>query len=309
MNYGDKLPVSDIKLVNNNDFKHKLNRKIIQDLENHNKVANTVKYGLKISEHLPSKVLIMVYKDIYRLKEGFFNKAILFKEYFNEFENKSKVGKIKYEWHTEEEDKAEEFNVYNGNFSAYVLILQKLYFFYFIEEINRKDKYFVSILDFINIKHKEVSTNPFNYFLMECMSKLVLESEFTSIDIKEYVELTLDLIYKEMDKSKGNISKGLKKDEKSIFLNDEYEEFFLFILNENENKKNGSFFSTLHRYLIKEAFLAQDKIKPNFYFKYLKEKNIFQFKQPKLISPSTSSEENHFIEFDKLYSKFILLKE
>lgn len=309
MNYGDKLPISDIKLVNNNDFEHKLNRKIIQALENYNKVANTIKYGLIISEHFPSKLLVLVYKDLYRIKEGFFNKAILFKDYFNEFESKSKVGKIKFDWHNVERAESDEFNVYNGNFSAYVLILQKLYFFYFKEEIRREDEYFISILNFINIKGTEVSTNPFNYFLMDCMFKLIHEPEFTSIDIKEYVELTLNLISKEVATSKGNNLKNFNKNEGSIFLNDQYEEFFLFILKENENKRNKSFFSTLHRYLIKEGFLVQEKVRPNFYFKYLAEKDIFQFNPLKLISSSTSSEENYFIEFDKLYTRFMLLKE
>jgi len=102
MNYIEKLPISDIVLINNKDFEHKLNREIIQGLENQNKIADTIKYGLKISDHCPSKILILVYKDIYRIKEGFFKKTILFKEYFNEFESRSKVGKINFDWDNKE---------------------------------------------------------------------------------------------------------------------------------------------------------------------------------------------------------------
>ena len=309
MNYIDKLPISDIKLANNKDFNHKLNKGIIQALENHTKIANSIKYGLKISEHFPPKVLILVYKDIYRIKEGFFNKAISFKDYFNELESKSKVGKIKFDWYNVENDAADEFNVYNGNFSAYVLILQKLYFFYFIEEIRGKDAYFESILNFLNVKCKEIKTNPFNYFLMDCMTKLVLEPEFTSIDIKEYVELTMDLISKEMDKSKGKMFNNFNKNGKSFFLNVECEEFFMYLLKENENKKNKSFFSIVYRYLFKENFFNKDFEKPRHFFSFLKEKEIFEFKPEKIISSSVSSEETSFIEFDQLYMKFLLLQE
>jgi hypothetical protein len=309
MEYTNELPISDIKLGNNKAFENKLNKKIIQDLENYNKVSNAIKYGLKISEHSPSKVLILAYKDIYRLKEGFFNKAILFKEYFNEYEDNSRIGRIKFDWSNIENDEIDEFDVYIGNFSAYVLIFKKLYFFYFIEEIRSENEFYCSILKFIDIKVKDVSKNPFNYFLMDCMVKLVLEPEFSSMDIKEYVQLTIDLISTEMDKSKKVNSNNLRNNYSGIFSNKNIEEFIMFLLKENKKKKNKSFFSSLYRYLIKENFLEKDFERPRYYFSFLKDRDIFQFEPQKIITSSVSSEEHIFSEFDKLYTKFLISSE
>ncbi|AOW20595.1 hypothetical protein [Urechidicola croceus] len=309
MNYSSKLPVSDIKLMDNKEFENNLNKTIIKAIENHTKVCNSISYGLKISEYFPHKVLILVYKDIFRLKEGFFSKAVLFKEYFNEFESKSKIGKVKFDWDSEEVKEIDEFNVYNGNFSAYVLIFEKLYFFYFIKELRKKDEFFVSIQNFIGLKTKEVSTNPFNYFLMDRMADLIFEPDFTAMDIKEYVELTLSLISKEIEVSKNRISNEFGKSVDSFFVSDKYEEFFMYLLKVNKNKRNKSFFSTLYRYFVSKEFISENHGKPRHYFSLLKERDIFQFEPLKIIPSSISSEQSIFIEFDKLYTGYLLQKE
>lgn len=309
MDLDKKLPISDIKLINNKNYNHRFNRIITQDLENYSQLANVSRYGLKIREYFPSKILIWVYKDIYRIKEGFFSKAILFKNYFEEFESKNKVGKIKFDWQNIEKDEHDEFNIYNGDFSAYVLIFQKLFHYYFNEEVIEGDKYHVSIWKYINAKAEMVSVNPFNYFLINQIDKLTLESEFTSIDIKEYVELTLDIISGEIDKSKRDVSKTVKGENKNIFLNDEYEEFFMYVIKENEKKQNRAFFSALYRCFLKNSFLYSDYDRPRFYFEFLETKGIFSFYPKKLTDISTTSDECSFIEFDKLYKSFLLNKE
>lgn len=300
MNY--KNIISDIWLMNSDKYKTKLNKEIEKVFPDWAQISNALGKTLPFVDFNIDKVLIDVYKDIYRIDKEF-TKAVYFKERFNNIKTNNKIGKAQMEYVDEKgKEIDEEIGLYKGYYSCYLIILQYFFFCYFIDDLRAKDNIKIeSLKTFLQNEKKELADMPYNYFIQYGFYKLT--EQFTITDIKEYVSIIIDLIDELKEKSIIDFKSLNDLAADSLFINTQASNFFNFLLVKNENKKNDSFFSKLHRYFKSRKFWKNEK--PKIYFDFLENSGIYIFKTVRLQTPTTTNEEDIFEKFDELLFQFL----
>ena len=143
---------------------------------------------------------------------------------------------------------------------------------------------------------------PYNYFIQNGIYGL--KEQFEVSDVKEYISLVVDFLDCLKKKSVTDVQGLDDLDDNSLFLNSQVREMFYFLVQKNKKKRNDAFFSKLHRYYKSRGFLKNEK--PKSYYSFLKENEIYTFKNAQIQVPSTTNEEDTFVEFDKVFTDFLL---
>jgi|GEM_PF-5358719 len=295
--------ISSIWLMNSETYNTKLNKEIRNVFPDTAERINALGKSLPYVEFHIGRVLIDVYKDIYRIDKEY-KKAVHFKEKFNDIKLQNKIGIAQVEY-TDEQGKEinEEFILYKGYYSCYVIILQYFFFCYFIDEIRLDDNLKIkSLNNFLQEEKNDLAEMPYNYFIQYGFYKL--KDLFTVTDIKEYITIITDLIDELKEKSIIDFKSLNDLKTNSLFINSQVGYFFNFIIKENVNSKNDAFFSKLHRYFKSREFWKDEK--PKSYFEFLDNSKIYTYKSGKLQTPTTTNEDDFYTKIDALLFGFLL---
>ncbi|MHB0756764.1 hypothetical protein [Polaribacter sp. M15] len=295
--------ISNLWLMNSEGYKTKLNKDIIKCFPGSDVIHNSLGRGLPFVDFHINSVLIDVYKDIYRIDKEY-KQAVQFKERFEEIKNKNKIGIGEMQYLDEKgKDVDEKIILYKGYFPCYVVILQHFFFCYFINNIRSNDSAKITSLNtFLQNEKKELAIIPYNYFIQHGFFEF--RKKYTPNDVKEYVEIIIDLITDLKQKSVIDFKSLNDLDADSLFLNSQTRDFFCYIIEKNINKKNDAFFSKLHRYFKSRGYLKKEA--PKEYFKFLNESKIYSFRSNQIQTPSTTNEEEFFNKLDQLLFQFFL---
>ncbi|WP_445748853.1 hypothetical protein [Polaribacter sp.] len=294
--------ISNLWLVNSAEYGTKLNKDLRENFPNSSEVSNALGVSFPFIEFNIDKVLIDVYKDIYRIEKKF-KKSIEFKEWFEEIKKNNTIGEGNITYlNVNGEYFEEKFALFKGHFSCYVVILQHFFFCYFIDKIKSQENSKINSLNtFLAEEKKRISLIPYVHFIQYGFFEF--NKKYDINDTKEYVEIIIDLIDKLEQKSIIDFKNLNDLDTESLFSNSQTENFFYFIIKKNINKKNEAFFSKLYRYFIKEGYLKN--VKPRFYFEFLNNSEIFKNTATKIQTPSVTNEEDIFKKFDELLFEFL----
>ncbi|WP_139956055.1 hypothetical protein [Flavicella sediminum] len=301
MNYRNKI--SNLSILESEQFDTKFNKSVREAFPNVLEVINTFNGSIPFADFNINEVLVEVYKDIYRIDQEI-ELAVVFKDRFEEIQLENKIGKGSIEYKDENNQQIHrEFDLYNGFYSCYLVLMQHLFFAYFIDEIGSKESSKINSLNsFLQKKQNELSYIPYNYFIQHGLSKL--KGQFEMTDVKEYVTIVIDFIDGLKKKSVFDVQGLDDLDEDSLFLNTQVKELFCFLVHKNNKKQNDAFFSKLHRYYKSRKFWKNEK--PKGYYSFLKENEIYTFKNAQIQVASTTNEEDVFKEFDKVFTDFLL---
>jgi hypothetical protein len=154
----------------------------------------------------------LILNQVYLLKNK--NTQIIeFKGDFLQRKKEAEIGTVEFNL----KDQKRIYKYYEGKFVYYVIMMNTLFYRFFHQEIEDKDKNIFRLAEFLRENYREIRENPTNSLLVEKVLKPFEESSLTVSDMADYMNLLMHELKSHYDSEEdGSIDINLEIDNEDL---------------------------------------------------------------------------------------------